>query len=201
MRGGWIHVIAGCMYSGKTAELVRLLHRAEIAGRRTLLIRPALDDRDPDGVARSRAGTSYPSRTVSGAADIAPLVSSTRAVVVGIEETQFFDATLVAVVEGLAAEGRDVVLSGLDTDFLARPFGAMPTLLAIADQVTKLTAICSVCGEEATRSQRLVGGRPAHATDPLILTGGFEQDEPVSETYEARCRAHHIVPEGDGNRD
>ncbi len=92
------------------------------------------------------------------------------------------------VCEELADEGRSVLVSGLDRDFLGRPFGPMPTLLSLADQVTKLTAICTVCGDDATRTQRLVGGRPAAADDPLIVVGGMHDDR-----YEARCRSHHVV--------
>jgi thymidine kinase len=107
---------------------------------------------------------------------------------VAIDEAQFFDPGLPEVAELLAAEGRSVIISGLDQDFLGRPFNAMPTLLALADQVTKLSAICTVCGAEATRTQRMVGGRPAAADDPLIVVGGMNDDR-----YEARCRAHHVV--------
>jgi thymidine kinase len=189
MRGGWIHVIAGCMFSGKTAELVRLLIRAEIAGRRVVLVRPALDSREPGSKVKSRAGVHFRAKVVDGAAGIPAAVTAAKASVVGIEEAEFFGPDLPGIVEALAAEGRDVIVSGLDTDFLGRPFGSMPVLLAIADQVSKLTAICVVCGEEATRSQRLHKGRPASPNDPLLLMGGIQDD-----LYEARCRAHHIIP-------
>ena len=101
---------------------------------------------------------------------------------------QFFDEDLPAMCEVLADEGRSVLVSGLDRDFLGRPFGPMPALLVLADQVTKLTAICTVCGADATRTQRLVAGRPAASDDPLIVVGGMHDDR-----YEARCRAHHVV--------
>ncbi|HVQ22763.1 MAG TPA: thymidine kinase, partial [Candidatus Saccharimonadia bacterium] len=161
MPSGWIHVIAGCMFSGKTDELLRLLRRAEIAGRRVILIRPTIDDRTSPEFVESRSGVAYRSRPVTGAAEIPALVSHERSTVVAIDEAQFFDDGLSEIAELLASEGRMVVLSGLDQDFLGRPFGPMPTLLALADEVTKLTAICTVCGAEATRTQRLVGGRPA----------------------------------------
>lgn len=194
MRGSWVHVITGCMFSGKTAELVRLLRRAEIAGRRVVLLRPALDSREAGSKVRSRAGVQFQAKVVANAQAILAAVTTARATVVGIEEAEFFGPDLPTVVEALAAEGREVIVSGLDTDFLGRPFGSLPTLLAIGDQVTKLTAICTVCGEEATRSQRLHQGRPASPDDPILLLGGLDDD-----LYEARCRAHHVISPSRGS--
>jgi thymidine kinase len=188
MAGGWIHLITGCMFSGKTDEMLRLIRRAEIAGRRVLLVRPAIDDRTADGSIESRSGHAYQASTVRDSSEIPPIVTAIRASVVAIDEAQFFDDGLPETAELLAAEGRSVLISGLDQDFLGRPFNSMPTLLALADQVTKLSAICTVCGAEATRTQRMVGGRPAAADDPLIVVGGMNDDR-----YEARCRAHHVV--------
>ena len=188
MTGGWIHLITGCMFSGKTDEMLRLIRRAEIAGRRVLLVRPAMDDRTEAGAVASRSGLSWQAESVADSSAIPPRVTAERASVVAIDEAQFFDDGLPDVAEMLAAEGRSVLISGLDQDFLGRPFNSMPTLLALADQVTKLTAICTVCGAEATRTQRLVGGRPAAADDPLIVVGGMNDDR-----YEARCRAHHVI--------
>jgi thymidine kinase len=188
MAGGWIHLITGCMFSGKTDEMLRLIRRAEIAGRRVLLVRPAIDDRTVAGSVESRSGVAYKARAVVDSGEIPPIVTGERASVVAIDEAQFFDDGLPAIAELLAAEGRSVLISGLDQDFLGRPFNTMPTLLALADQVTKLTAICTVCGADATRTQRMVGGRPAAADDPLIVVGGMNDDR-----YEARCRAHHVV--------
>jgi len=188
MAGGWIHLITGCMFSGKTDEMLRLIRRAEIAGRRVLLVRPAIDDRTADGSVESRSGVAYQAKTVRDSSEIPPIVTAARASVVAIDEAQFFDDGLPETAELLAAEGRSVLISGLDQDFLGRPFNSMPILLALADQVTKLSAICTVCGAEATRTQRMVGGRPAAADDPLIVVGGMNDDR-----YEARCRAHHVV--------
>jgi thymidine kinase len=188
MAGGWIHVIAGCMFSGKTDELLRLLRRAEIAGRRIVLVRPLIDDRTAPEAVESRSGVAFRARAVATSSAIPPIVTAERASVVAIDEAQFFDDGLPEVCELLAAEGRSVLVSGLDQDFLGRPFAPMPTLLALADQVTKLSAICTVCGSEATRTQRMVGGRPAAADDPLIVVGGMNDDR-----YEARCRAHHVI--------
>lgn len=177
------------MSSGKTAEVVRLLTRAQIAGHRVLLLTPATDTRIPAGEIVSRTGTRYPSRVVAGAADVAREVGLLDPDVVGIEEAQFFDGDLPGVIEAVVRTGREVIVSGLDQDFAGRPFGVVPELLARADQVTKLTAICVRCGAEATRTQRLRDGRPAHVDDELIVVGGIGDD-----AYEARCRACHEVP-------
>ena len=188
MTSGWIHVISGCMFSGKTDELLRHLRRAEIVGRRIVLIRPAVDDRTPAGTVASRSGVAFAARSVPDSSAIPAIVSTERASLVAIDEAQFFDPGLPEICELLAAEGRSVLVSGLDQDFLGRPFNSMPILLALADQVTKLTAICTVCGEDATRTQRMVSGRPAAKDDPLIVIGGVADDR-----YEARCRAHHVI--------
>ncbi len=189
----WLHVIAGCMSSGKTDELLRLLRRAEIAKRRILLVRPDVDDRTPGEYAESRSKARFPSVLVpkSEPVGILSLARERDVDLVGIEEAQFFDASLSSVADTLRQSGRHVIASGLNTDFAGRPFGAMPTMLAMADQITMLTAICVVCGETATRTQRLVGGRPAALDDPLIVIGGF--DGRAVETYEARCLRHHEI--------
>ena len=189
----WLHVIAGCMSSGKTDELLRLLRRAEIARRRVLLLRPDVDDRTPSEYAESRSKARFPSILVrrSEPASILSLARERDADLVGIEEAQFFDNRLIDAVETLRDSGRHVIASGLNLDFAGRPFGPMPTLMALADEITMLTAICVVCGEVATRTQRLVGGRPAAIDDPLVVIGGF--DGAAIETYEARCLRHHEV--------
>ena len=153
-----------------------------------MLIRPTIDDRTDAGSVESRSGIAYRAQAVDDSSRIPPIVTRDRVSVVAIDEAQFFDDGLPAIAELLAAEGRSVIVSGLDQDFLGRPFASMPTLLAIADEVTKLSAICTVCGSNATRTQRMVSGRPAAADDPLIVVGGLDDDR-----YEARCRAHHVV--------
>ena len=193
MTGGWIHLITGCMFSGKTDEMLRLIRRAEIAGRRVLLVRPAMDDRTAEGAVESRSGVTWKAQSVTDSSEIPPLVTAERASVVAIDEAQFFDDGLPEIADHHAAEGPSELISGHDQDYLGRPVNAMPTLLALADQVTKLTAICTVCGAEATRTQRMVGGRPAAADDPLIVVGGMNDDR-----YEARCRAHHVVSSARG---
>jgi thymidine kinase len=187
---GWVHVIAGCMFCGKTDEMLRLLRRFSIAGRRVVLVKPRLDTRTDRVTVVSRSGAHHEAVTVDASDEIDAVVGD--ADVVAVEEGQFFDEGLPDAVERLAAAGKQVVITGLDRDFRGIPFGSMPRLLALADQVTKLTAICVRCGEPATRTQRLIDGAPAPANSPLIVIGGMGD-----ETYEARCRLHHEVPSGE----
>jgi len=184
---GWVHVIAGCMFCGKTDEMLRLLRRFSIAGRRVILVKPRLDTRTDRVTVVSRSGAQHHAVTVDDSREIE--AATADADIVAIEEGQFFDERLPEVVERLAELGKQVIVTGLDRDFRGVPFGAMPRLLALADQVTKLTAICMVCGEPATRTQRLIDGEPAPADSPLIVIGGIGD-----EAYEARCRLHHEVP-------
>ena len=186
---GWVHVICGCMFCGKTDEMLRLLRRFAIAGRRVVLVKPRLDTRSDDATVISRSGANHPAVAVDHSSEIEGLHEVADADIVAIEEGQFFDEGLPDVVERLADSGKQVLVTGLDRDFRGVPFGPMPRLMALADQVTKLTAICMVCGEQATRTQRLIDGHPARADSPLIVIGGMGD-----ETYEARCRLHHEVP-------
>ena len=193
-RAGSIHVITGCMFSGKTEELLRQLRRASVGGRSVLLIRPSVDTRTSSEIAESRSGTSFACTTVASAMDIHAAVAASPCEVVAIDEAEMFDEGLADIADRLAVEGYEVIVSGLDTDFAGRPFGAMPVLLALADSVAKLTAICTFpgCGQEATRTQRLVNNQPAAIDDPLIVIGGTE-DRREPDRYEARCRTHHRV--------
>jgi thymidine kinase len=184
---GWVHVICGCMFCGKTDEMLRLLRRFAIAGRQVVLVKPRVDTRTAEETVVSRSGAEHRAVTVDAAKDIPGVVGT--ADIVAIEEGQFWDADLPSVVEQLAEEGKQVLVTGLDQDFRGDPFGPMPVLMALADQVTKLTAICMVCGEPATRTQRLIDGQPAPVDSPLIMVGGMGD-----ERYEARCRLHHEVP-------
>jgi thymidine kinase len=184
---GWVHVICGCMFCGKTDEMLRLLRRFAIAGRQVILIKPRLDTRSDEATVVSRSGANHEAVSVGSSREIEAVIG--EADIVAIEEGQFFDEGLPDVIERLADAGKQVLVTGLDRDFRGIPFGPMPRLMALADQVTKLTAICVVCGEQATRTQRLIGGRPASADSPLIVIGGMGD-----ETYEARCRQHHEVP-------
>jgi len=184
---GWVHVICGCMFCGKTDEMLRLLRRFSIAGRRVILVKPRLDTRTEDRTVISRSGANHPAVSVGDSREIEALVGD--ADIVAIEEGQFFDERLPEVVGRLADAGKQVLVTGLDQDFRGIPFGPMPRLMALADQVTKLTAICMVCGEPATRTQRLIDGQPAPGDSALIMVGGMGDEK-----YEARCRLHHEVP-------
>jgi thymidine kinase len=184
---GWVHVICGCMFCGKTDEMLRLLRRFAIAGRRVILVKPRLDTRTDAATVVSRSGAHHQAVAVNQSGEIVAAIGD--ADIVAIDEGQFWDEGLPEVLERLADGGRQVLVTGLDRDFRGIPFGPMPRLMALADQVTKLTAICMVCGEPATRTQRLLDGRPAPADSPLIVIGGIGD-----EAYEARCRLHHEVP-------
>ncbi len=152
-----------------------------------MLFKPRLDTRTDALTVVSRSGAEHTALSVDDSAALEKLAG--EADIVAVEEGQFFDERLPDVVSRLADAGKQVVVTGLDTDFRGIPFGPMPRLMALADQVTKLTAICMVCGEQATRTQRLIDGQPAPADSPLIVIGGMGD-----ETYEARCRLHHEVP-------
>ncbi|HEX9011940.1 MAG TPA: thymidine kinase [Anaerolineaceae bacterium] len=183
---GVVEVICGSMFSGKTDELIRRLRRATIARQKVQVFKPAIDNRYAVEKVTSHAGSDFDAVPVHGAGGILPKLEKDTTVV-GIDEAQFFDAEIIPLVQSLAERGLRVIVAGLDTDFRAEPFGPMPVLMAQAERVDKLQAICMVCGEAATRTQRLVNGKPAHYHDPVVIVG-------ASEMYEARCRKHHEVP-------
>ena len=189
-RDGWIEVVCGVMFSGKSEELLRRVRRATIARRRVQLFKSHLDDRNA-GVFRvsTHDGTELAALPVASALQVAEAVRRDTQVV-GIDEAQFLDEGVVSVANALADAGVRVIVAGIDMDFRGRPFGPMPELMAVAEIVDKLHAICVKCGELATRNQRLIDGRPAPAESPTILVGGADR-------YEARCRRCHEVPETD----
>jgi thymidine kinase len=189
-RPGWIEVIAGVMFSGKSEELLRRVRRAVIARKRVQLFKSHLDERY-GGVQRisTHDGAQVDAVPVDSSAEIMRRVRP-ETEVVAIDEAQFLDPGIVNVAGALADRGVRVVLAGLETDFRGEPFGAMPELMAVAEVVDKLHAICVVCGDPACRNQRLVDGQPARYDSPTILVGG-------SESYEARCRHCHRVPKAD----
>jgi thymidine kinase len=187
-EGGWIELVCGSMFSGKTEELIRRLVRAQIARQKVQVFKPALDNRYQADKVSSHSGSNFQAAVVETAAEIAVLIEKDTDVV-AIDEVQFFDWQIAELCDKLAYEGRRVILAGLDLDFRGEPFGPMPLLMAQAEVVDKLQAICMVCGAPASRTQRLIDGRPAHYDDPIILVG-------ASEVYEARCRQHHEVPRG-----
>jgi thymidine kinase len=183
---GQVEVICGSMFCGKTDELIRRLRRATIARQKVQVFKPAIDDRYETIKVTSHAGSMFDASPVNTAAEIFEMTEADTTVV-GIDEAQFFDDEIVQVVERLADRGVRVIVAGLDMNFKGEPFGSMPVLMAKAERVDKLQAICMVCGEPASRTQRLVNGKPARYDDPVIIVG-------ASELYEARCRLHHEVP-------
>lgn len=182
---GSLTVIAGSMFAGKTEELIRRLRRALYAGHRVQVFKHALDTRSEGTEIRSHNGALHEARPVSTSGELLERVEPSTGVV-AVEEAQFFDDGLVAVCNALADRGVRVIASGLDMDFRGEPFGPMCVLLAVADEVVKLRAICARCGRDASRSQRLVDGEPAPPLAPTILVG-------AQESYEARCRHCHEV--------
>ena len=183
---GWIEVICGSMFSGKTEELIRRTRRAQIARQKVQVFKPRLDDRYQFERVASHTGMHLDAIVVGGAREIPQLVAPDTTVVV-IDEGQFFDWTIADVCDFLADNGRRVIIAGLDLDFRGEPFGPMPLLMAQAERVDKLQAICVVCGAPASRTQRLINGQPASYDDPVIMVG-------ADEVYEARCRHCHQVP-------
>ena len=186
-RAGWIEVIAGVMFSGKSEELLRRVRRAAIARRHVQVFKSHLDERYA-GIYRvsSHDGRTTEAIPVDTAAQIAGHIQADTQVV-AIDEAQFLDERIVPLATDLAARGLRVIIAGTDTDFRGEPFGAMPELMAVAEIVDKLHAICVKCGNPASRNQRLIDGRPAPYSSPIIMVGG-------EESYEARCRACHQVP-------
>ena len=178
---GYLEVICGGMYSGKSSELIRRVNRAQYARKKVQLFKPALDGRYHATQVVAHDARNHVATAVEHVTAI-PDLTLAETDIVAIDEIQFFDAQdTIAVVNKLLAAGKKVIVSGLDMDFAGRPFGAIPHLLAIADEIDKLRAICIQCGEKAYISQRLANGHGASATDPQIKVGG-------TETYEARCR-------------
>jgi thymidine kinase len=176
---GWIEVIVGCMFSGKTEELIRRIRRAQIARQRVAIFKPQVDTRFSADHIVSHSDVKLQSRAVATAEEILDLAGPAR--VVGIDEGQFFDASLVSVAERLANEGRRVIIAGLDQDFRGRPFEPMPQLLAVAEYITKTLAICVLCGNPADRTQRIA------PSDERVFVG-------AKEAYEARCRRCFVPP-------
>ncbi|MGW6082606.1 thymidine kinase, partial [Bacillus subtilis] len=185
-QSGWLELICGSMFSGKSEELIRRVKRATYAKQEVRVFKPVIDNRYSEAAVVSHNGTSMTSYAISSAADIWDHISESTDVI-AVDEVQFFDQEIVEVLSSLADKGYRVIAAGLDMDFRGEPFGVVPNIMAIAESVTKLQAVCSVCGSPASRTQRLIDGKPASYDDPVILVG-------ASESYEARCRHHHEVP-------
>jgi thymidine kinase len=184
---GFVEVITGCMFAGKTEELIRRIKIFEFAKKDVMVFKPRIDNRYSEDKVVSHAGSSVSSYVVDKASEILDIVKDHQAVI-AVDEVQFFDDEICEVANDLADRGYRVILAGLDTDFRGEPFGPMPKLITQAEFVTKLTAVCNVCGAPATRTQRIINGKPASYNDPVVLVG-------ASESYEARCRHHHEVPD------
>ncbi len=184
-RPGWIEVICGCMFAGKTEELIRRINVLTYGKQKIVAFKPCIDNRYSAEDIVSHNGKKVKSFPISEANQIWEHIDE-DVDVVAIDEVQFFDAKIVDVCEQLAYQGKRVMVAGLDTDFRGEPFGIMPQLLTRAEFVTKLTAVCVKCGSPATRTQRLVNGEPAKYTDSIVLVG-------ASEHYEPRCRHCHEV--------
>lgn len=185
-REGWIEFICGSMFSGKSEELIRRIKRSRYAKQNVQVFKPAIDNRYSESAVVSHNGNQTTAEAVSHSSDILDKVADDTNVV-AIDEIQFFDNGIVETCETLADKGLRVICAGLDLDFKGDPFGPSPILLAKAEFVTKLQAICIKCGNPATRTQRLIDDKPAHYHDPVIQIG-------ASEGYEARCRHCHEVP-------
>ena len=184
-QGGRIEVICGPMFAGKTEELIRRVTRMEYAHKNFLVFKPLIDNRYSIDEVVSHSKYKKKAINIKEAKEILPYITDDIQAIV-VDEVQFFDESMISVLANLANEGLRVICAGLDLDFKGKPFGIIPSLLAIAERITKLTAICMCCGEEATRTQRIIDGHEAYDDDPVVLVG-------AKESYEARCRRCHKV--------
>lgn len=185
-HAGRVEVICGSMFCGKTEELIRRVRRAVIARQTVQVFKHSLDKRYGEAHVISHSGQNIDATPIQTADDLIALTLS-GTTVVAVDEVQFFQDDVIAAIDLLADRGVRVIAAGLDMDFRGEPFGAIPALMSRAEEVTKLQAICMVCGNVASRTQRLVNGMPANYDDPVILVG-------ATESYEPRCRQHHSVP-------
>jgi thymidine kinase len=185
-QSGWLEIICGSMFSGKSEELIRRVRRAQFAKQEVKVFKPSIDNRYSEEEVVSHNGTAIICKPLASSLDIFKHISE-KTDVIAVDEVQFFDEHICDVLTLLANQGYRVIAAGLDQDFRGEPFSVVPQLMAIAELVTKLQAVCSVCGSPASRTQRLINGKPASYDDPIILVG-------ASESYEPRCRHHHEVP-------
>jgi len=185
-QDGWVEVICGSMFSGKSEELIRRVRRAKYGNLNVAVFKPVIDDRYGEDEVVTHNGSTVVAKPIDSSEEIHKYIDE-HTDIVGIDEAQFFDDGLIDVVDQLAKKGLRVIVAGLDTNFRGDPFGVMPDLMAYSELVTKLNAICPICSSPASRTQRLINGKPASYDDPIILVG-------ASESYEPRCRRHHEVP-------
>ncbi|MCD5413523.1 MAG: thymidine kinase [Clostridiales bacterium] len=186
-KNGSIEIIVGPMYAGKSEELIRRINRAKIAGLKVIAVKPEIDKRYSVSNIISHNGKRTECNPVKKVVEIESIVENEEFDILAIDEVQFMDKSLIDICIKVADSGKRVICSGLDMDFRGEPFSTVPNLMAIAEHVTKLTAVCMVCKMPATRTQRIVNGKPAKYTEPIILVG-------ATESYEARCRRCHKVP-------
>ncbi len=184
-REGFVEVITGCMFAGKTEELIRRIKVLQYANKNIQVFKPQINNHDNNSQVISHAGQAINSIVVKRAVEILDYLTPESEIVV-IDDAHFFDQDILYICDALAKRGLRVMVAGLDTDFRGEPFGVMPALLATAEFVTKLAAICTQCGAPATRTYRKINGEPAKYSDPIILLG-------AKESYEARCRHCHDV--------
>ena len=185
-KAGRLEIVCGPMFSGKTEELIRRLRRASIAKQNVIAFKHTIDQRFSFECIASHNGNKIDAQVIEKPEQMIDYAKKAPIDVVGIDEVQFFDTSVIFVIEELINMGKRVIAAGLDLDFRALPFGPMPTLLAIADDITKLKAICCVCSKDAPFTQRLIDGNPARCSDPIILVG-------AQECYQARCRSCYKI--------
>lgn len=183
---GWIELICGSMFSGKSEELIKRVSRAQFAKEQIAVFKPAIDNRYAEEAVVSHNGSSVMAKPIAHSTDIFKYLDKPLDII-AIDEVQFFDHEIIGVAQHLADSGYRVIMAGLDQDFRGEPFGPMPVLLSLAESVTKPQAVCEVCGSPASRTQRLIDGEPASYDEPIILVG-------ASESYEPQRRHHHEVP-------
>ncbi|MBV5191987.1 thymidine kinase [Staphylococcus chromogenes] len=184
-HSGWIECITGSMFSGKSEELIRRLRRGVYAKQKVIVFKPTIDDRYHKEKVVSHNGNAIEAINITEAKEIEQHDLS-DVDIIGIDEIQFFDRTVVDIAQDLAKKGYRVITAGLDMDFKGEPFDPVPEMLAVSEHITKLQAVCAVCGASSSRTQRLIDGRPAKYDDPIIMVG-------ANESYEPRCRAHHVI--------
>lgn len=185
-RDGWLEVICGCMFAGKTEELIRRINRIQYAKKSIVVFKPVIDDRYDKTQVVSHSNQRVDSIPIRNSSEVLNYIDQLP-YAVAFDEAQFFDEGLIEVIDRLANSGVRVIVAGLDQDFRGEPFGIMPALMARSEYITKLQGICMVCGAPATRTQRIINGHPADYDDQTILVS-------ASEKYESRCRHCHQVP-------
>ena len=184
-KPGWREVVCGPMFAGKTEELIRRVKRMDFAKKKYIIFKPVIDDRYSISEVVSHSQRKVQAINISNSKEMAAYITEDIEAVL-IDEFQFFDEAVLEVCRTLANQGLRVICAGLDCDFRGNPFPIVANLLAMAEQITKLTAICVCCGNEATMTQRIINGLPARYQDPTILVG-------EKESYEPRCRKCHVV--------